>query len=419
MRAYAASSAVALCAALVAASSLGCESLRQGANPEVPLWVHRPGSVLSLVDQHALTIDARNLDEACEQGRPTIDPAQRRIFVGSSDHGLYALRADDGSALWRFETLGAVQSEPLYDPSEDVVYFGSNDGALYKVRAKDGSKLWRFMTNAEVERQPVLHGGFIYFVNANDTVIAADSSTGEMKWNQHRAPIGGMSIAGHGGVAVAENRVIVAFSDGHVVAYDVNDGTQLWQPVDLSAEAEESLGNQVPKYFDTDTTPVIATIGSGSVAMVAAYAGGVFALDMDNGAQVWSNAVVTGVTDLTMWTQRAHASRDGGPELPARRVLIASSGTTGIWGLNPEDGTEIWRRSLPEGGVSAPAAVAGAMLVTTSKHGLFLMSPLDGKVIDGLTLGMGFGMAPAAYGNRAFVLSNGGSWLQLHVVPPG
>jgi len=46
-------------------------------------------------------------------GGPEIDPEHNRVFVGTSDHGLYALRAGDGSTLWRYETMGLVQSEPL------------------------------------------------------------------------------------------------------------------------------------------------------------------------------------------------------------------------------------------------------------------------------------------------------------------
>ncbi|MCU0693714.1 MAG: PQQ-binding-like beta-propeller repeat protein, partial [Polyangiaceae bacterium] len=129
---------------------VGCDAAQRGANPEVPLWENRPGAVLSLLFQRPITVEGRTRDEAYERGRPAIDAAHARVFVGSSDHGLYALRADDGSTLWRFETLGAVQSEPLYEPREDVVYFGSNDGALYKVRAQDGRLLWRFMSSAEV-----------------------------------------------------------------------------------------------------------------------------------------------------------------------------------------------------------------------------------------------------------------------------
>ena len=100
------------------------------------------------------------------------------MFVGSSDRGLYAVRVEDGTVLWRFETLGFVQSAPLYDRGEDVVYFGSNDGALYKVRARDGKLLWRFMTNAEISRRPLLSGGSLFVANANDTGARAQSGDG-------------------------------------------------------------------------------------------------------------------------------------------------------------------------------------------------------------------------------------------------
>ena len=74
--------------------------------------------------------------------------------------------------------------------------YGSNDGALYKVAAKDGTLLYRFETRAEVSRRPVRRGNTLYAVNANDTLIALDSKTGKMKWNQHRTPAFGMEIAG-------------------------------------------------------------------------------------------------------------------------------------------------------------------------------------------------------------------------------
>lgn len=408
----------ALALVLTSLALFGCDSLRRGANPEVPLWAKRPGGVLSVARVDPLTIESRMVDEPFEKGRPALDVSRARLFVGSSDRGLYAIHAQDGSTLWRFETLGAVQCEPLYDPVEDVVYFGSHDGSLYKVAAADGALKWRFMSAAEIERKPVIDGGTLYFANANDTVIAVDPASGKMKWNQRRAPIGGMSVAGYAGVTVSDGHVYTAFSDGHVMAYDAKDGSELWSPVDLSAESEQSLGSQIPKYFDVDTTPVVDRIEAGPVVYVASYSSGVFALDADTGVRVWANERATGVTELVLWTQAAHKPRDGGPTVPARKILMAASGTTGLWGLDPEEGTEIWRKTLPEGGVSSPVPIAGAMLVSTTRYGLFLFSPLDGGVIDGIDMGSGFAMAPAAHGLRAYVVSNGGSLVQVHVAAP-
>ncbi|HEY3592746.1 MAG TPA: PQQ-binding-like beta-propeller repeat protein [Polyangiaceae bacterium] len=401
---------------MMLAAPFGCETLQAPAHPELPLWVLHPGAALDVVFRQQVTAVGRVSGEPYEHGQPEIDVPHKRIFVGSSDGGLYARRADNGDGIWRFETLGPVQTVPLYDPVEDVVYFGSNDGALYKVAAADGALKWRFATNAEIGRKPVLQNGIVYVVNANDTVVAIDAPTGKLRWTQHRTPAFGMEIAGYAGPLVTPERVYVAFSDGHVAAFDPEDGTERWPLVDLSAEVEQIQGD-LPRYFDVDTTPVFDTIAVGRVVYVASYAGGVFALDAQTGARVWLNDRAKGVTDLMLWQEPAHPARDGGPAVPARKMLLASSGTTGLWAIGTDDGRDVWRRPVPEGGASAPVPIAGALLVSTTRYGLFLMSPLDGAVIDGLDLSNGLAMAPAVHGRRAFVMSNSGVLLGISVEP--
>jgi outer membrane protein assembly factor BamB len=395
---------------------LGCSSLRAGADPELPLWVQRGSGSLQVTFKRNLVAESRRTGEPYERGQAEIDPAHGRIFVGSSDHGLYALRADDGQKPWRFETLGFVQSAPLYDAGEDVVYFGSNDGALYKVNAKNGALLWRFNTNAEVARRPVLEGGALYVANANDTVLAIEPATGKLLWHQHRTPAAGMEVAGHSGVAVFHGKVYAGFSDGTVAAFDARTGAERWQPVDLAAEAEQTLG-QLPEQLDVDSTPIPDTLAAGAVVFVSNYAGGVFALDAETGSEVWSNPGVFGVTDVTLFDQPAHLRRDGRNE-PQRRVLLAASGTTGLWGLDPETGAELWRRSLPATAVSHPVVVSGVLMIAASRLGVFLVNPLGGELIDGIHLADGSSMTPAAYGSRAYVLTNGGALLGLHVASP-
>jgi outer membrane protein assembly factor BamB len=400
------------------AGALGCETLQASAHPELPLWVRHPGGALNVVIRRQITAVGRVAGEPYEHGKPEIDPSHRRVFVGSSDGGLYARRTDDGEAVWRFSTLGPVQTAPLYDPVEDVVYFGSNDGALYKVAAFDGALRWRFMTNAEIARKPTLQNGIVYVVNANDTVVAIDAKTGKTRWTQHRTPAFGMEIAGYAGALVTPDRVYVAFSDGHVAAYDPEDGADRWPLVDLSAEVEQLQGD-LPRYFDVDTTPVYDKIAVGRVVYVASYAGGVFALDAQTGARVWLNDRAKGVTELVLWEQPAHPPRDGiGPNEPSRKLLLASSSTTGLWALATDDGRETWRRPVPEGGTSAPVGIAGALLVSTTRYGLFLLSPLDGGVIDGLDIANGLAMTPAVFGRRAFAMSNTGVLLGIAVEPP-
>jgi outer membrane protein assembly factor BamB len=407
----------------------GCGSLETGddrVNPDRPLWLHRPNGAMNVVFRRQLTAPSRTVGEAYERGRPEIDPLHGRVFVGTSDHGLYALRASSGSTIWRFETLGAVQSEPLYDSDLDVVYFGSNDGALYAVHAGDGRLVWRFDTGAEVARRPVRTGETLYAANGADNLFAIHRRTGQGIWHVHRMPAMGMEIGGHAGPAVDHGTVFFAFSDGHVGAYDARDGSERWVPVDLSAEAEQSQGAEALRYLDVDTTPIPDDLGpQGHVVFVASYAGGVYALDQERGAPVWKNEKATGVTDLSLWRERGHRPNSGSPEfvpdgppVPSKEILFASGGANGLWALDPATGRAIWRVPIPEGGISAPAAAAGALIIGTTNYGAFLLSPRDGRPMDGFNLGTGFSDAPAAYGNRAYLLSNGGTLIAVQVEAP-
>ncbi|MCL2779099.1 MAG: PQQ-binding-like beta-propeller repeat protein [Polyangiaceae bacterium] len=393
-------------------------------NPAVPLWYARPNGAMSVFVRRTLTAPSRTVGEDWERGRPEIDSARNRVFVGSSDHGLYALRAGDGSTIWRFETLAVVQSEPLYDSEMDYVYFGSNDGALYCVRAQTGKLVYRFDTGAEVSRKPVRAGENLFFSNAADFLFSIDRRTGKQNWQVHRTPALGMEISGHAGPAYdpASNLVFMAYSDGHVIAYSGADGSEKWSPVDLSADAEQA-GGEAPRYLDVDTTPVLDDSPQGRVVYVASYAAGVYALDATTGSRAWANDKVIGVTDLLLWKERAHMPNPngpdrGGPMVPERKLIVVSSAAVGLTALDTVTGRVVWQNKVPEGGITAPAALAGALFVGTSRYGAFLLSPRNGKVIDGIDFGTGFSQTPAAYGNRAYVMTNAGTFLGVSVAPP-
>jgi len=401
-----------------------CDQLGSVARPEVPLWVHHPGSALNVEARRDLSVKKLDAGEPYERGVPTLDPAHRRLFVGSSDHGLYALSTVTLASHWRFETGGAVQGEPLYDQGEDAVYFGSNDGALYKLRAADGKLLWRFATNGEILRKPVLAGKTLYALNANDTLVAVHKDTGKLRWYRQRTSAFGMEIAGYAGPTCHDGLVYAAFSDGVVLAYRAQDGSEAWSaPVDLTADAEQASAKGELRYLDIDTTPVLAPIttenGQDLGLFVASYEGGVYALDPKSGGQLWRNEKATGVTELVAWTgPRKPRDATTREPLTTRTILVASSGLTGLWGLGPDEGDVLWRKELPAGGLTPVAPWSGALLVGTSRYGLFLVHPLDGSILDGIAAGGSYAAAPATHGRRAFAMSNDGVLTALSLEPP-
>ncbi len=408
----------AFAAAAAVALTTACAKREHAVNPASPMWLNRPGWAMNLSFRKPLVAEQGLTSKpGIEKSVPAIDPKHGRIFVGTSDRGLYAVRAGDGSVIWRFATAGAVMSEPLYDEKRNVVYFGSDDDGMYAVRADDGKLLYRYRSGAEVQRRPVLverdTKGILIFNNAADAVFAIDADTGATVWKHLRTPALGLEIAGHAGVAYANDRVYCAFSTGKVVAYDVDTGNERWPEVDLSAVGNPAEAEQ-QQYFDADTTPVVV----GDRVFVASVATGVFALDATAGTTVWRRAEAEGVSWLTHWSEPAHVDPESGADIPERSMLIAGSGTTGLWALDPKSGEVRWRREGPRGTMAHPVPLAGALLVASSRLGLFLFEPQQGRAIDGIDPGAGFAAGAATYGNKAFVLTNMGVLLGLEVVPP-
>ena len=403
----------------VAATAVGCAKKEAVQNPKGPMWKERPSWALGLTFRRMLVAEqGTSAKTGIEKSIPSIDPWHGRVFVGTTDHGMYALRAGDGSTIWRFQTASSVNSEALYDRDLDLVFFGSDDDGMYAVRARDGGLVWRYTTGAEVQKRPVIvdrPGGkrIILFCNAADSVFAADAETGTPLWKRIRTPALGLEVAGHSGVAVDGDRVYVGLSTGHVAAYDVETGKDKWEDADLSAATGGSDEGE-NQTFDVDTTPIV----HGDRVFAASVPNGVYALDATGGKILWRRPEAEGVSWLTYWQERAHADSITGAQIPARELLIAGSGTTGLWAIDPKTGDAVWRQKGPRGSFSYPVEIAGALLVTTSRLGLFLFSPRNGGVIDGIDPGTGFAGGPAAFGNRAFVLTNGGVLLGLEIAPP-
>jgi outer membrane protein assembly factor BamB len=69
--------------------------------------------------------------------------ADGKAFVAQVDSGtVYALDLNSGKPVWHFITGGRVDSPPTYWKGR--IYFGSHDGSVYALRVTDGALVWRY-----------------------------------------------------------------------------------------------------------------------------------------------------------------------------------------------------------------------------------------------------------------------------------
>lgn len=314
---------------------------------------------------------------------PVVDLGRGVVYVGGLDRGLHALRISDGTELWRFEMLGDCEGSAVL--ADGVLYLGSNDGAMYAIDAETGALRWRFATVAEVTRRAVVTEDSVYFANADDTVFALNRSGGTQRWRYRREPPGGITASGYAGIVLSDERIVTGFSDGHVMALSIGDGSVVWDR-DTNSDSESAEGAaEAHRLIDVDTTPVMV----GGNLFAASHVAGLYAMDPAGGGTRWRNDTLTDISAL---------ATDG-------RDLFAASSSRGVMRIDPSDGTVRWARDLEARGFSELLERGGVLYVPTSDRALWLLRTRDGEPV------MGFGdegvsALPALVGNWMFVNSN-------------
>ena len=181
-----------------------------------------------------------------------------RVFVGSTNHSVYALNQATGEVAWSFMTGGAIRVTPTWWNGR--VYAGSEDGWVYALRADSGELIWRFR-GAPHDRKLLNYGrvhsvwpvnggviageeGTIYFYagyNSSDKMYlyALNGVTGEIIWSNDEAGFAtneenaatGVSpygVSPSGVIAASEEMIYVPQGNSTPAGFRRKDGKLLW-----------------------------------------------------------------------------------------------------------------------------------------------------------------------------------------------
>lgn len=152
-----------------------------------------------------------------------------RIFLPSSDYNLYVLDLK-GKLLWQYETGNALWATPVSDG--DTVYQASMDHHIYALDVKTGRLVWKSEDlDGPIAGQPTLGPeGVLYAGTFNKALLAIDTQTGKIKWQQ---PLQGW---GWTGPLIDNNAMYFGDLAGYLYAKEAGDGSNIWQPVQPPAQ---------------------------------------------------------------------------------------------------------------------------------------------------------------------------------------
>ncbi len=169
--------------------------------------------------------------------------AGERLYIAAEDGNLHVFDLKTGRPLWLFHCEGGIGATPAVADGRIVLF--SRDGRVQAL-SLDGKPLWRFDTAGERRfgmvgtygqspaegivpdpwdfwlSSPVIADGRVVIGSSDGHVYALDATTGRPSWTYDT------KVSVHSPPAVANGRVFVGTWDTRLLALDAADGHLLW-----------------------------------------------------------------------------------------------------------------------------------------------------------------------------------------------
>jgi outer membrane protein assembly factor BamB len=271
------------------------------------------------------------------------------LFVATGFGELVALDAATGDRLWTYELSAPAHSAPT--ASGGKVYVVSATNVLHALNEADGTEAWQYSGIPETagvlsSASPAVSGDTVVVPYSSGEVVAFDVATGKGKWADAVVrSTRTLAVSGFTDVAaspVIDDGVVYATGvSGRTIAISLADGDRLW---------EQSIGSA--------STPAV----SGNALFLVDLQDNMVALDRATGKVFWTTAlpVVRKKKFFSVWT---------GPTL-AGNLLWAVSNDGRMVGVDPGTGNVIVDRQLQSPAYIKPIAAGGQLIVLSADGSL-------------------------------------------------
>ncbi len=289
------------------------------------------------------------------------------VYVGSTDHKVYALNAANGAHIWNYTTGDVVGSSPSV--ANGIVYVGSNDNKTYALNASSGAFIWSYTTAKYVTSSPAVANGLVYFGSYDKKVYALNATNGGLVWSFAT----GAEVTSS--PAVANGRLFVGSSDSKVYCLNASTGDSLWN---------------FTTYNSVTSSPAVA---DGRV-FAGSQDASLYCLNASTGDRIWQYADVGILSSPAVANGTVYEAQGGGYP------------RTKIQAFNAANGTSIWNYTTGASVVSSPAVADGKVYVGSTDAKVYAINSSTGALVWDYQTGSGVRSSPAIAEGKLYIGSD-------------
>jgi outer membrane protein assembly factor BamB len=283
---------------------------------------------------------------------------------------------------------------------DGIIYVGSRDGKVVAINSSTQSQQWDYtFTSTTIYTTPIVVGDLVYVGTYSGRVLALNTLArsqnltfpqqryGEWEWD---CPIdNAKSNAIVADLAMSEDALYVASSNGRVYSLDKGSGDENWKREDIPVLAEKLW-----------TSPVI----QGDTLYVSTFDGHIYALSVETGELLdWSfeseagfassPVIYEGIIYVGSFDNNIYAIRIGDSEplweFPGGRwfwaapligdgVVYAGCLDGKLYAIEAETGEKLWEFDGGDSIVSSPVLMDSLLIVAVESGNVYVINPETG-----------------------------------------
>jgi len=321
---------------------------------------------------------------------PTTDG--ETVYAASFNGNVIAINANNGRKIWKQSFDFSFTAGPTY--KDGILVLGTNNGELINIDSMTGEILWTTTVSSEILAPVAIKDDQIFVRSVDGNLTAFLSDNGSLMWTaNHRVPR--LSLRGTTSPEVFANAVLSGFDDGKVSAYDLVDGSLLWETM-LTPPGGRT---EIEKINDIDAPMTIV----GNELYVGSYQGALAALALESGDIIW-------LTEASIYA---------GMAVDEDAVFVSESGGS-VMALSRFTGREIWKKdNLLNRYPSAPVIIGDSIIVGDLEGYLHWLDKESGETQQRISIGKDkISSVPLVMEDTVIVQTDGGNLVSVKTFIP-
>jgi len=321
---------------------------------------------------------------------PTTDG--ETVYAASFNGNVIAINANNGRKIWKQSFDFSFTAGPTY--KDGILVLGTNNGELINIDSMTGEILWTTTVSSEILAPVAIKDDQIFVRSVDGNLTAFLSDNGSLMWTaNHRVPR--LSLRGTTSPEVFANAVLSGFDDGKVSAYDLVDGSLLWETM-LTPPGGRT---EIEKINDIDAPMTIV----GNELYVGSYQGALAALALESGDIIW-------LTEASIYA---------GMAVDEDAVFVSESDGS-VMALSRFTGREIWKKdNLLNRYPSAPVIIGDSIIVGDLEGYLHWLDKESGETQQRISIGKDkISSVPLVMEDTVIVQTDGGNLVSVKTFIP-